>query len=189
MSAPDAWLKEARDKTWTNPRIKILVAIMAVIGMALLLWSPTPTKNSKTTSDLPATQEVNDVSFMEAELDAALAGIDGAGRVKTQISLVSDGHRAFASNERREVRKTQEKDPNGTVRNITEENLEHELVMSNNSPILQESIQPEVAGVLVIADGAADPVVEERLAQAVTGFLNISASRVTVMPMSEGGDR
>lgn len=189
MSAAETWLKEAGEKPWANPRIRILVAIMAVVGAALLLWSPGQTPASKNSSQPPAAAAENDSTYLESELAEALSGINGAGEVKTQISLVSDGYRSFASNERREIRKTQEKDPNGTVRNITEENLDQELVMSNNSPVLQESKQPEIAGVLVIAEGADDPMVTESLAQAVTGLLNISASRVTVMPMSKGGDQ
>ncbi|NLB17260.1 MAG: stage III sporulation protein AH, partial [Syntrophomonadaceae bacterium] len=103
------------------------------------------------------------------------------------ITLESDGYRIFASNERRETRQTQEKDGSGTTRDIIEKTEDRQLVLSNNVPVLEESKAPEVIGVLVVAQGADDPAVEECVSQAVTGLLGISASRVTVLPMNKGG--
>jgi stage III sporulation protein AG len=123
------------------------------------------------------------------ELAQVLSGIEGVGRVRVEISFKSDGFRAYASNDRVETRKTEERAKDGTIRNITEENTNRELVMANSSPVLEEVKTPEVVGVLIIAEGADDPAIQEQVVNAVTGLMGISASRVTVLPMNKGGSQ
>lgn len=190
MLPSEFWLKKVKEKPWQTPQIRAAVVVLAIIGIALLLWptspSPSPSATPQEQASLP--QPGWDGSALEKELDQFLAQIDGVGRVQTKLTMSSDGSKVYATNERSETRITQEKDRNGTTREITEQSSDRQLVLSNNTPVLAESKAPEIVGVLVVAEGAADPAVEESLSQAVTGLLGIPASRVTVLPMEKGGN-
>lgn len=184
------WQDRLKSILGKSPQMKVTVAILTLIGMALILWSPSsappPPSNSSQDQNTIATSSF-DKAVLEKELSQILSQISGVGAVQTKVSLESDGYRIFASNERRETRQTQEKDGSGTTRDIIEKTEDRQLVLSNNVPVLEESKAPEVIGVLVVAEGADDPAVEECVSQAVTGLLGISASRVTVLPMNKGG--
>jgi len=188
MLPTPSWLQRGREKPWEKVQVKVIAAIIAIIGIALILWptspspSPSSTPQEQQSLPMPGTQS----AALEKDLSRALSQISGVGAVQVKLTLKSEGIKVYATNERVETRQTQEKDQSGTTRNITEQSTDRQLVLSNNSPVLEERRTPEVVGVLVIAEGAADPAVEESLSQAVTGLLGIPASRVTVLPMERG---
>lgn len=183
------WQDRIKGMLGRNSRMKITVVVLALLGMALILWSPSsaPPPSNNPQDQSTTAPSSGDKAVLEKELSQILAQISGVGAVQTKVTLDSDGYRIYASNERRETRQTQEKDGSGTTREIVEKSEDRQLVLSNNAPVLEESKAPEVVGVLVVAEGADDPAVEECLSQAVTGLLGISASRVTVLPMNKGG--
>lgn len=187
MSLTDSKLKEWQNLVSSKMDMRILLIIMALAGVLLIFW---PGTSSTTAGNQPQSAEISDnvdaSNSLEQELNTALSSIDGAGRVTTRIIMASDGSRTYASNEQHEVRTTREKDKSGVVRDVTEETSNSELVMANNSPLVVETRAPEVKGVLVIAEGASNPEVAEKLSRAVTGLLDISAARVRVLPMETG---
>lgn len=189
MLPSEFWLKKVKDRPWKTPQIRAAVIVLAIIGIALILWptspAPAPSTTPQEKSFAPASHPGR--VALEKELSQVLSQIRGVGLVQTKLTLNSEGSQVYARNERIETRQTQEKDRNGTTRDITEQSSDRQLVLSNNAPVLEESKAPEIVGVLVIAEGAADPAVEESLSQAVTGLLGLPASRVTVLPMEKGG--
>lgn len=184
------WLKKVKEKPWKTTQVRAAVVVLAIVGIALILWPTNPAPSPSTTpqkqSAVPEPSPQSDA--LERELSQVLAQIKGVGAVQTKLTLKSEGTKIYATNERVETRQTQEKDQNGTTRNITEQSSDRQLVLSNNTPVLEESKRPEIVGVLVIAEGASDPAIEENLSQAVTGLLGIPASRVTILPMEKGGN-
>ncbi len=188
MLPSEFWLKKVKEKPWKTTQITAAVVILAVLGIALILWNPSPSPSSVPQQQSVTSEPDPGSAALEKELSQMLSQISGVGAVQTKLTFKSEGTKVYATNERVETRQTQEKDQNGTTRNITEQSSDKQLVLSNNSPVLEESKTPEIVGVLVIAEGAADPAIEENLSQAVTGLLGLPASRVTVLPMEKGGN-
>ncbi len=188
MLPSEFWLKKVKDQPWKTPKIKAVVVVLALIGIALILWptSPAPSPSATPSEQSAVPPPGAGSEAMEKELSLVLSQISGVGAVRTKLTLNSEGTQVYARTERTETRQTRETDRNGTTRNITEQSSDRQLVLSNNTPVLEESKTPEIVGVLVVAEGADDPAVEESLTQAVTGLLGISASRVTVLPMEKG---
>jgi hypothetical protein len=56
------------------------------------------------------------------------------------------------------------------------------VVVGENALIITEE-RPEVAGVLVIAQGASDPKIKEQVFEAVRTLLNIQPAKISVVPM------
>ncbi|MGE5416875.1 MAG: hypothetical protein ACM3UZ_08960 [Acidobacteriota bacterium] len=190
MFSGDFRFQDVKEMAWKRPGLRMLLAVLVVAGIALIMLpisntAPTTTSVAKTNPELAG----DTAQSIESDLNQVLEEIDGAGQVYSRVTLVSDGERSYASNDRHETRKTQEKDPDGTTRNITEENINRELVMANSAAVPVENKSPVIKGVLVVSEGAVDPLVAENLAQAVTGLLGVDASRVRVLPMeSEGSE-
>jgi stage III sporulation protein AG len=52
----------------------------------------------------------------------------------------------------------------------------------SSTPVVVKELHPEIAGVLVLAEGANNPGLKEKLIQAVETVLNIPSYRVMVLP-------
>ena len=64
---------------------------------------------------------------------------------------------------------------------VLEQRISHDLAVSGGIPLLFEEKAPEVLGVLVVAEGAADVAVKEQLSKATATLLNIPLHRVMVV--------
>jgi stage III sporulation protein AG len=187
------WIKEKTERLtpqWGKSgkplfRSPWVLASLAVVGIVFLIW---PSGTPDSTPKKAALQEESALgdspqAGMEKELSLILSQIDGVGAVNTSITLASDGEKTYAFNNKEESRAIEENDKTGGFRKTTELNSSRDLVVSSNqSPLLIERRAPQRKGVLVVADGAADPVIKEQIFDAVVTLLDISAARVKVLP-------
>jgi stage III sporulation protein AG len=163
---------------------KYILVIAICLGLLALIWPVTRTdKASNNTavrsSDISSAKKFN--RELASELECILSSIDGAGKVKVSISLASGGLKTYAANTRNESRSIEESQ-NGVNKKTTETNVARDLAVSAGAPLLIENKTPEVMGVLVVAEGATSPIVQEKLVQATATLLNISPHQVCVMP-------
>ena len=126
---------------------------------------------------------------LEQRLIEVLSEIRGAGRVDVLVTYETNGEIVTAT-----VRQTDEdvKDASGTsgsqtsrtVREVTEPaTVETE---NGHAPIVLYEKEPTVRGVVVVAEGAADFSVREKLQAAVQAATGIPVSRIEVFEMSFG---
>lgn len=125
------------------------------------------------------------VRNLENELSSILAKIQGAGRVSVMITLKSGKEIIPAKDESISDKVTDEKDTNGGTRTINEKTTDDEVVFTsgqggNSKPLVIKELNPEVKGVIVVAEGAKDSKVKLMISQAVQTVLDIPAYRVTV---------
>ncbi|MDR1159808.1 MAG: hypothetical protein LBK69_04185 [Syntrophomonadaceae bacterium] len=187
-------LKEKKDKgeQWfKGEKSKYIIVILVSIGLLVLLW-PSPVKNSDTeVSTAPMeTKSLNENGHKEkmiGELENILSNVSGAGQVKVNLTLSSDGVKTYATNERVERRDIDEGDSVQTIKKTVEESSNKDIAVSGSSPLLIEDKTPEVIGVLVVAQGAKDAIVKEELIKATATLLNISYHKVEVVA-KQGGD-
>lgn len=172
----------------TGKKGKYVLVIVICIGLLALIWPDTGAKPDKaiTTQDkfIPGTtgNVSNAKDQLEKELTAILGQVDGAGKVQVSLTVTSDGLKTFATNTRDEKRETQEVDNKGMERKINEQNSIRDMAVFGGDSLLIEQKSPEVVGVLVVAEGASDPIIKERLTDATTTLLNISPHQVRVLP-------
>lgn len=168
-------------------RSRWALACLAVLGVLLLMW-PVSGGNKGTVKpeqkSLPSAKGGSIKTDMERELSAILSEIDGAGNVAVSITLASEGISSFAVNTKETKTSTEETDKGGTVRKTADTSISQDVVMmtGNQSPLLVEKKSPQVKGVLVVAAGASDSAVKERIMKAVATLLDIPASKVLVLP-------
>ena len=130
-------------------------------------------------------------SSMEQELELRLteivSHIDGAGRTKVMVTMDSTSEYVYAKDTsvRTDTSSSQE---NGRVSESSGSSAETSHIIidgkSGDEPLVEKQIEPKVRGVIVLCEGADNPVVENRVTEAVKTALGISSSRICVEKIS-----
>ncbi|GAB6156088.1 stage III sporulation protein AH [Desulfosporosinus burensis] len=177
---------------------KILVGLVAVIvvGMSFIYLGKGPVDPAQSTqaksdqTNVPVTS--TKIGMLEKELESKLQTnilmMTGVGKVKVSVSFMTGLRNEYARNNNVTKRTNKETDKTGGTRETTEITENNQVVMPSGSsqPVMVLEDRPEIAGVLVIAEGARDPKVREGIHSAVQTLLNIPSARITVVPMGEG---
>ncbi len=172
--------------------------IIFCIGLALLLISDfySDIKPKETAEDAQSTQvadaaltgsdsEAAYVRNLENQLASILSKIENAGKVSVMLTLKGGVEIMPAKDASTADRVTNEKDENGGTRTINEKTIEDKVVFvatqgGQTKPLIIKETNPEIRGVIVVAEGARDAKVKLRISEAVQTVLDIPAYRVTV---------
>lgn len=168
--------------------VLILGIIIIIAGSSIFRSKGTAESKAK---QLPSgTNQAEEVSaqtsdMLVAELEKILSQIEGAGRVSVMITYVSDEEKVPAYDTKRKDNETQEKDSNGGTRNIKEYDIETSVVYEQEGsgtkfPVILKKLKPAVKGVLVVADGAGDQEVKEKLSRAIQTLMDAPPHKVQV---------
>lgn len=124
----------------------------------------------------------NDYNFsLENRLIIILEKFKGVGKVDVMITFEDSAEKIPAANTIKTVESTKETDSEGGVREINREDTNTQIVNSQSgSPITMKEINPTIKGVIVVAEGAEDPLVLEKLYEAVKTVLGINGNRVQI---------
>lgn len=210
-NASDKWWKNMfNEKALSLARISNLWWLLLILGggVVLLVMSSFMSISGSTPLDTAsrgdATREVGSEETqkgyaladiereLEDRLERILGAVEGAGSVEVTVTLASGEESVFAQNLNRQNRVIEEKDQSGGNRKTTELSEQGSLVFAEapsggrETPVVIKRKRPEIAGVLVLAEGAKDPELRERLARAVETLLDIPPYKVTVL-VKKGG--
>lgn len=124
----------------------------------------------------------NDYNFsLESRLINMLEKFKGVGKVDVMITFEDSVEKIPASNTIKTIESTKETDSEGGVREINREDTNTQIVNSQSgSPITMKEINPTIKGVIVVAEGAEDPLVLEKLYEAVKTVLGINGNKVQI---------
>ncbi|QIA27108.1 stage III sporulation protein AG [Thermaerobacter sp. PB12/4term] len=183
---------------WRDPRRRqqLLLAAALMVGVGLLVagqWrqggagpapavAPAPTVTASATA--AATNPLQPMAAdLAARLEAILSGVQGAGRVQVEVHLARGPRYEYAANQVATERRIEEQDSGGGRRTTTEQRDERQLLRGGGDEpaLISEVDAVEIAGVLVVAEGAADPDVRAALTQAVATYLHLPLHRVMVL--------
>lgn len=118
---------------------------------------------------------------LESKLENILSQIKGAGKVKVMVTINDSIERIPAINTNKTQEKTIERDSEGGTREITRDEVSQQVVTeNNNSMAIIKEVNPQINGVIVVAEGAEDINVKEKLYNAVKTVLGISGNKVEV---------
>lgn len=188
-------LKEVSKKDNSKKFMTNLV-VLIFIGIALILVSnsltPTEVVNSKDVQEDLEKKKEPDIklkddligdyeSKIEYELTEILSNIKGVGDVKIMVNLEDTAERIPAFNTTTINENTDENDAGGGVRKVTREDLKQEVVTAGGDDlVIIKEVKPNVKGVIVVAEGAEDMLVKEKLYSAVKTVLGIPGNKVEV---------
>ncbi|MDD2234209.1 MAG: stage III sporulation protein AH [Desulfitobacteriaceae bacterium] len=181
--------------TFTLTREYILLILgIVVIGSVLMITfgksgNSLPTTAVTDTVPAPESNEITKLNSLERDLEnklqTTLSRMSGVGQVEVSVSLYSGLKSNYARNENITKRTSKETDKASGTRETTEVTENNQLVMPNgvSQPVMVMEERPEVAGVLVIAEGAKDPIIKETIHMSLKTLLDIPAVKISVEAM------
>ncbi|MTI48198.1 MAG: stage III sporulation protein AG [Firmicutes bacterium] len=183
--------KENSKKFLTNLVIILIIGVMILIAASTFMDSDkeknvtTGNNNNETTSDKQSTALIDDyANNIEKKLKNILGMINGIGEVEVMVTLEDTAEKIPAIDTTESKETTNEKDAQGGTREVIKDDLTKKIVTSNGngeeSLVVIKEIKPSVKGVIVVANGANDPVLKEKIYRAVKTVLGIPGNRVEV---------
>ncbi len=179
-----------------NPKLVTNLIIILAVGIGFILISDfysdlsgdKTEKISTDTTSVVESQETGDTEFveeMENQLSLILSQIQGTGKVSIMITLKTGTEIITAKDETISDKTTNEKDKEGGIRTINEQNTSDKVVFMNeqggtSKPLVLKEINPEIKGVIIVAEGAKDPKLKLKLTEAVQTVLDVPAYRISV---------
>ncbi|MDR3210006.1 MAG: stage III sporulation protein AG [Oscillospiraceae bacterium] len=155
-------------------------AVVIMIFGVMLLTLPTGGGRDAPEPSAAPPDDAFSLRETEARIAAALAQIDGAGRVTVVLTLKSGGASELATD-----KSYTEKSTNGTPSD--REQREDTVIVgaggSVQNPVVVRQGYPEYQGALVVADGAGDAGVKLELTRAVAALTGLGTDRITVTRM------
>ena len=141
-------------KKFLGKRNNRIMLVILIIGVMIIAVSGSiaPKKNAQTDT------VTADIKGEEERLSAVLSQIEGAGRVSVMISYAATAEKELAGE------------------------AEGRPFTSGGNVVVKRETSPAVRGVIVIADGAGDSRVRQKLAEAVTAVTGAGANHVCVYP-------
>lgn len=194
----ELWRKA--NQKWLDPLLKANILNMRVIwvgvvGILLLVFGnllapqeKTPEVNAPPMAQMPIASKLPESrqELIEQRLAQVLSKVRGAGQVSVAVTLDGGSVKEHAKNVVRETKIVEEKDTAGSVRTTTETKENEEVILSRESgadqPVIVREIEPEIKGVLIVAEGAADSMVKSQLTRAAETGLGIASYKITVLP-------
>ncbi len=129
------------------------------------------------------------VCTQENRLKQILMQVKNIGKVEVMITVKSSKELVPLKDETSDKQTTAEQDSAGGNRNSTSDSSSEETVLSQasqgeNSPYIVKQIEPEIEGVLVIAQGGDSDRVKSEIVDAVKVLFNVPAHKIKVMKMN-----
>lgn len=126
---------------------------------------------------------------LERKLVSALGKVQGVGKVEVMLTRKSSGQKIVEKDKPVSDKTTDEKDNEGGNRVTKESTLGEETVYAQDGsgakdPYVIEELEPEIVGVVVVAEGGDNPVVVQNITEAVMALFGVEAHKIKVMKMN-----
>ncbi|BAD40841.1 stage III sporulation protein AG [Symbiobacterium thermophilum] len=194
--SPWSWLGLGLSKE--QAKLVPLIAVLLFIGILMLQSdelfgidadSPPldPAPGASLVGPVGAEDELTRLERQKAaELEEMLGQIEGAGRVRVMVTLAAGPAIQVVKNTTVDQSTTTEEAADSSTRRIESINTREDHVFtrsgSSEQPVIAQTSAPEIAGVLIVAEGARDVRIRARLLDAAMVALNVPANRIQVVP-------
>lgn len=183
-------------RNWSGEK-KEQIFILLLIGVLLLVIA-LPTKEtpkeqdpallSSGSSDGWSDDPAKDwTEYLEQKFQAALSQVDGVGRAEVILTVHSGGRALVEKDEQQQEDHTGEKADSTTDGSSSIQYSENTVYEKDSSgkelPFVSETILPEITGVLVLAQGAADGEIRTEITEAAMALFGLEAHKIKVMKL------
>lgn len=177
----------------TDKKKRNIIVAVGLIGIILIFLSDFMLPQSESGEDNTSSAEQQKITEssaesykaeLENELISIISEIEGAGEVKIMITMESTTEDVYAVERScNEQSQSSEDGSKSSAENMYEEDNTYVTVKNKDgseSVVKLKQLMPKIRGVLVVCDGGGNPVVQEKITQAVSSVLNISSGKVYV---------
>lgn len=149
------------------------IFLIGIIGIVLLLL-PTERQETKPVIEAGA-EEVFSLDAFEAQLEAILSDIQGAGHVHVMLALKNGTETVYATNDNISLRTSGDETVQSSDRTVVTRTQTGEAVE-------EKQIYPCFSGAIVVSSGANKASVELMLIRAVAAITGLSTDKISVLP-------
>ncbi|NLK97521.1 hypothetical protein [Defluviitalea saccharophila] len=127
--------------------------------------------------------------IMEERVEKIFSKMEGVGKVQVMITIAYGKEVHIAEDVNSSYSTTNEEDHQGGRREIKSEDIQNKIVMQNTGsgsaqPIVLKEKEPEIQGILILAEGGDDPRIKQQLTAASETLLGVPAHKVQVFKMN-----
>lgn len=158
-------IKKLTEKLKSIKNIELYAALVLGVIVLVAVFATTSAKTDKTVQDDTDFDEY--ISAMENKISSVISKMEGCGNVQVAISYSSVDEKVYAY-------ETEVSASGGTTKQTTS------IVKVNGQPLVVKTLPPQISGVVVVADGAADSAVRVKIKQVVVTLLGVSIDKVQV---------
>lgn len=125
---------------------------------------------------------------LEKRLEGIFSQVEGAGQLKVMVTTSCSSEIVIAQEIKKEQTTTEEQAPQGDTRKIQSEKSENKIVMTEDkngkgSPLVLKEEVPKIEGIVIVAQGGDNALVQDALVKAAQALLNLPAHKVQVLKM------
>lgn len=165
--------------------------ILVLTGILLLVIAmPVPGKSSEEPAEVSQTEagERGDMEALEKRLENALANVEGVGKVRVMITKKTSGEKIVEKDRPVTDRSTAEEGDGGN-KSTVEKTQEESTVYAQDgnggqTPYVIEEKEPQIQGVIVVAEGGDHPQAVQDITEAVMALFGVEAHKIKVMKMN-----
>ncbi len=179
--------KEHLNEFLSKDRSKVFIVVLAFTGIFMIFLSNFSSRQkSSTVKSLDS--KVNSQQYSEQlshSLENILSNINGAGDSKVLVTLENGAETVYAAEEKKNKEASEDKENGETTRRKESDDCEKKYITVRDSEGTEHAlaiteIEPKIKGVIVVCPGGEEPVVQQRITNAVTTALSIPSNKVCV---------
>lgn len=178
------WVRKAKD--WLRGgRARALLLVAGAVGIALLALSELLPE--RTESAVPSMTAEAFVQQTEERLRGIVSRIDGAGECEVMVTLANGVEYVYATEQRVSSDRREDTDDSASRLTQSDGSESSAIVIDTDNGregLLVTEIQPTVRGVVIVCEGGDREDVRQRIIDAVTVAMDLSAKRVCVTKLS-----
>ncbi|MGI6011696.1 MAG: hypothetical protein ACOX8H_09410 [Ruminococcus sp.] len=172
-----------------------LMVFFLLLGLLIVVMLPVRSEEKTETVQpeeaLPTSQPEEQETLagqLEQQLVDTLSQVEGVGRVKAAVTLETSGRKVVEKDVPVSDSSSSQTDQDGGTQDSQSSSSEEETVYQRDSegnevPYVVQETTPEIRGVVVVAQGGGDPVVERQIQEAVMALFHVDAHKIKVMKM------
>lgn len=132
--------------------------------------------------------ETDYVNYLEKKLESTLSLVEGVGKIKVMITVSTSQKEVVEKDRATNRSSTTETDAEGGTRNINNtESSETTLytvdINGNQIPYVTQVCEPEITGVMVVAQGAGRENVNSDITESIQALFGIEAHKIKIAKM------
>lgn len=154
---------------------KFRIPLLIFAAGLLLMLLPTGTRSMRSSDTAAHTAQTPELTPPQAEMEAILSRIEGAGRVELMLTLRTSGASVYQTDTRTVT------SGSGTTEEC--ETVFGQTSGSGKEPVVQTTLAPQYQGALVVCDGADRASVRLAVVQAVASLTGLGSNQIAVVKM------
>lgn len=126
---------------------------------------------------------------LEKRVKQILKNVAGVGNVDVMIVLKSSEEKILRVDKETSNSSTEEQDSTGGTRKVTSEELKESTILtgsgSENAPIVEKEMKPEIAGIVISASGGDSPTIKAEISSAMEALFDVPSHKIKVLKRVE----